>query len=71
MLQSNNVKCLCWYSYMATVLSGSWGLCKGGTCDFTKLLYRDCFDLDAICDTLLGQRGASEQHWGLAEEEVE
>lgn len=61
MLQSSNVKCLCRYSYMVMVSSVSWGLGKDGTCDFMKLLYHDCFDLDAIRDTLLRQHGASEQ----------
>lgn len=56
---------------MVMVSSVSWGLGKDGTCDFMKLLYHDCFDLDAIRDTLLRQHGASEQDWGLAEEEVE
>lgn len=35
-------KCLCRYFYMFTVLSGSQGLCKDGTCEFWVILWNCC-----------------------------
>jgi len=37
-LPSYNAKCLCRYFYTFTVLSGSWGVCEDGTCEFWVIL---------------------------------
>lgn len=70
-LPSCNAKCLCRYFYTFTVLSGSWGLYKDGTCQFCMILWNLLW---YGCDPWYAVKAVSclslIQDWELGEEEV-